>query len=184
MQHVCAEAHAQRIAVEAELPPLPGVGGQATAPSEGSRPTEPDQASEFVRATSVDALAINVGQQHLHGHQIVRLDLDRLTRLEHALDLPLVLHGASSANRRDLAAAINRGVCKINVDSVLKQAYFAALRDACQKVQADANPYEVIRSGLASDVLAASRLTMRQVTKNWMKLFGSAGKAPAKINRT
>ena len=180
VRHVCAQAHTGKSAVEAELMPLPGVGGQAAAPADASRLTDPDQARAFVDATGVDALAVNIGQRHLHGRQTVRLDLDRLDRLKQALDLPLVLHGASSVDRGDLEKAIGLGVCKINLGSVLKQAYLAALRDACQKVKADANPYEVIGSGLASDVLAAGRLTMQKVTEQWMNLFGSAGKAPAR----
>ena len=107
---------------------------------------------------------------------MVRLDLDRLRRLR-ALSVPLVLHGGSSIDAADLRAAIEIGVRKINVGSRLKQTYFNALRRACADVDATANPYEVIGSGLAQDVLVPGRLALQRDVERWMHLFGSAGKA-------
>jgi len=52
----------------------------------------------------------------------------------------LVLHGASSVDRGDLAEAVRRGIRKINVGSILKQAYFRALCAACRRTAPDANP--------------------------------------------
>ena len=127
------------------------------------RVTDPDEARRFVAETGVDALAVNVGQLHLHGRQKVRLDLDRLSQLRAAVDVPLVLHGASSVEPADLAEAVRRGIRKINVASVLKQTYFQALAAACRHTEPDANPYEIIGSGLPEDVLrpAASRCRKR-----------------------
>ncbi len=90
------------------------------------------------------------------------------------MDVPLVLHGASSVEPDDLAAAVRRGVRKINVGSVLKQSYFQALCAACGQTKADANPYEIIGSGLPEDVLMAGRLAMQKTVEQWMALFGSA----------
>ena len=76
----------------------------------------------------------------------------------------------------DIRAAVAAGVRKINVGSRLKQAYFTALRDACRAVPATANPYEVIGSGLAIDVLVPGRLAMQRDIEAMMQLFGSAGR--------
>ena len=73
--------------------------------------------------------------------------------------------------------AIEIGVRKINVGSRLKQSYLAALSSACAATPASANPYEVICSGLASDVLAHGRLAMQRDVEAMMHLFGSAGRA-------
>ena len=89
--------------------------------------------------------------------------------------MPVVLHGGSSIAPEDIRAAVAAGVRKINVGSRLKQACFAALRDACIAVPATANPYEVIGSGLANDVLVAGRLAMQRDIEAMMQLFGSAG---------
>ena len=43
----------------------------------------------------------------------------------------------------------------------------------------NANPYEVIGSGLDDDVLVAGRLAMAAEVAQMMRLFGSAGRADA-----
>jgi ketose-bisphosphate aldolase len=171
-----ARAHAKGAAIEAEAAPLAGVGGDLTAgDAQDKRLTDPTEARIFVKQTGIDAFAVNVGQVHLHGRRLVRLDLERLKALV-SIPVPLVLHGASSVDPDDLRAAIGLGVRKINVGSRLKQAYFNALRDAAASADAG-NPYEVIGSGLDCDVLVAGRLAMQSEVESLMKLFGSAGKA-------
>lgn len=175
---IAVEAHARGAAVEAEIEALVGVAGDGDARCGASdaRLTDPVEARAFVAATGVDALAVNVGQIHWHGRRAARLDLERLRRLR-ALSVPLVLHGGSSIDAADVRGAIELGVRKINVGSRLKQAYFNALRAACADVAATANPYEVIGSGLAGDVLMPGRLAVQRDVENWMRLFGSAGRA-------
>jgi len=169
--------HARGAAIEAELAPLPGVGGDLDPSKElDTRPTDPESAGSFVAATGVDALAVNIGQMHLHGRRVVRLDLDRLRALA-TLPVPLVLHGATSIAPSDLQAAIEIGVRKVNVGSRLKQAFLNALREACRSVPENANPYECIGSGLDNDVLVAGRRAMAAEVAQMMRLFGSSGRA-------
>lgn len=178
VRRVAEIAHAAGAAVEGEPAALPGVsGGLREAPPQ-SRQTDPAQARDFAAATGVDALAVNIGQVHLHGRAEVRLDLERLSALAAAVPVPLVLHGASSVAPADLQEAIRRGVRKINVGSALKQAFFEAVRQACAAVPpAGYNPYEVMGSGFRQDVLMAGRLAMRKVVEGYLRLFGSAGQA-------
>lgn len=177
---VVEKAHAAGAAVEAELGALPGVGGGLQELPEGMVLTGAAEARAFAERTGVDALAVNVGQAHLHGRAEVYLDLARLAGLAHTVPVPLVLHGATSVARRDLAQAVSLGIRKINVGSALKQAYFEALRQACASVPAKYNPYDVVGSGHASDVLIAGRVAVQRVTEELMHLFGSAGKATAR----
>jgi len=180
MEHVCqvvGKAHGASIAVEAELESPPGISGQlSTVPSDLCL-TNPIQAREFVEHTDVDALAVNIGQAHLHGRSMVHLDLSRLAELKENIPVPLVLHGASSICRTDLEEAVSLGIRKINVGSVLKRSYFEAMSGACAKVGDDYNPYEVIGSGFEADVLATGRLAMQKTVEDLMRLFGSACKA-------
>lgn len=171
-----ALAHARGAAVEAEVAALPGVGGDLDPATEDLHPTDPDAARRFIAATGIDALAVNVGQMHLHGRRLVRLDLDRLRALA-TLPVALVLHGATSIAPADLQAAIGIGVRKINVGSRLKQAFLGALREACRAVSEGSNPYEVIGSGIDGDVLLAGRRAMAAEVERLMHLFGSAGRA-------
>jgi ketose-bisphosphate aldolase len=173
---IVAHAHARGAAVEGELRPLAGVGGELSSASQDARFTNPEEAREFVERTGIDALAVNVGQAHVHGRSFVRLDLDRVAELKDAVPVPLVLHGASSVDRDDLRAAIARGIRKINIGSVLKQAYFGALRSACVARDETVNPYEVIGSGLDADVLVAGRVAMQETVEELIRRFGSAGR--------
>jgi fructose/tagatose bisphosphate aldolase len=178
IRDITERAHGRGAAIEAELAPLAGVAGDLSLePAEAdARLTDAAEASAFVEATGVDALAVNVGQLHLHGRKAARLDLERLSRLR-ALGVPMVLHGGSSIDAGDLREAIALGVRKINIGSRLKQAYFNALRDAVAAVPAAANPYEIIGSGLKDDVLIPGRLAMQREVERLTHLFGSAGKA-------
>jgi hypothetical protein len=63
------------------------------------------------------------------------------------------------------------------VGSAIKSAYFEAVRDASVRAGDQYNAYEVIGSGLAADVEAAGRVAMRAVVEDFMRVFGSAGKA-------
>jgi fructose/tagatose bisphosphate aldolase len=168
-------AHAKGVAIEAEVAPLPGVGGEAPEGDVDRRLTDPAVAHRFVSETAIDALAVNVGQLHLHGRRIVRLDLDRLRSLA-TLPVPLVLHGASSVDTGDLQEAIRLGIRKINVGSRLKQSFLAAMREAAMRSDS-VNPYAAIGSGLAGDVMVAGRLAMQAEVQRLMRIFGSAGRA-------
>ena len=177
VRDVAKAAHRVGAEVEGEISALPGMGGTLVEPPAVVRLTEIETALSFVYETGVDALAVNLGQMHLHGRQQVRLDLDRLRELKSVLSIPLVLHGASSIGRDDLQAAVKLGIRKINVGSKLKQTYFETLREACDNMGEIYNPYVVVGSGLEGDVLAAARLALRDVVADLMRLFGSAGKA-------
>ena len=175
---VADRAHKLGAAVEAELESLPGVGGDYSDNGRHDfRMTDPADARGFVMQTNIDALAVNIGQVHVHGRRTVRLDLDQLKQF-HDLSVPLVLHGATSVSRDDLRAAIQLGIRKINVGSLLKQVYFDALRDACATVGEWSNPYEVVGSRLESDVLVSGRIAIQNAVGELMQVFGSAGKAP------
>lgn len=177
VRQVAEKAHQLGAAVEGEIATLPGLGGLLAEPLEEARFTSIEAALEFVAETKVDALAVNLGQMHLHGRRELGLDVDLLGELRRRLSLPLVLHGATSVRGEDLQAAIKAGIGKINVGSLLKQTYFEALRSACNDVGQDNNPYVVVGSGLEGDVLVAARQALQDVVAGLMRLFGSAGRA-------
>ncbi|HIJ72578.1 MAG TPA: hypothetical protein HPP83_00615 [Candidatus Hydrogenedentes bacterium] len=177
VRQVADAAHARAAAVEGEITPLTGAGGGHVGTAARHPATDVVQALEFLERTQVDALAVDIGQVHTHGRTEARLDLERLANLHASLRVPLVLHGATSVAPADLAEAPRRGIRKINVGSALKQVYFDALRQACARAPRDYNPYEVIGSGLATDVLTVARVTLQRKVEGLIELFGSAGKA-------
>jgi len=179
-------AHRSGAAVEGEIIPLPGAGGNYHPVPNGAglgarldefRLTGIEEAEAFVSQTGVDTFAVNVGQAHWHGRDQAALDLERVARLAQVLEVPLALHGASSIRPGDLTRAIALGVRKVNVGSRLKQAFFNALREACLSAGEEYNPYEIVGSGLPGDVLAAGRRALQVEVERWMALLGSAGKA-------
>lgn len=177
VRQTVAYAHPRGAAVEAEMASPPGLDGHMKEMPADLCLTDSDEALRFVADTGVDALAVNVGQVHLHGREQVGLDLARLAALRKAVPVPLVLHGATSIRREDLREAARVGARKINVGSVIKRAYFEAMRQASVAAGDTYSPYDVIGSGLDKDVLAAGRVAMQRVVEDMMGLFGSAGKA-------
>ncbi len=177
VSRVVGKAHPAGAAVEAELGPLPGVAGEFATLPRDVRLNDPGECREFVEPTDVDLLAVNVGQAHLHGRSPVSLDHEKLRELVRAVPVPLVLHGASSIPSGELRAAIQSGVRKINVGSVLKQTYFDALRRACREIGESYNPYAILGSGTESDVLVTGRVALQEKVEELLRLFGSAGQA-------
>lgn len=117
--------------VEAELGVVTGDEDQSTSAS-AAPGTDPEQAKTFVEQTGVDALAVAVGNVHGMTSRPVVLDLDRLADIRARTSVPLVLHGASGMAVADIAAAIELGVAKINVNAEVRGAYIRALADCTE----------------------------------------------------
>jgi tagatose 1,6-diphosphate aldolase GatY/KbaY len=113
------------IAVEAELGRVEGDEDLA-AQTAGGALTDPGEAAAFVRASGVECLAVSVGNVHGHYTGTPALDWERLERLRGA-GAPLALHGASGLPDADLRRAVSLGIAKVNVNTELRAAYFAAL---------------------------------------------------------
>lgn len=146
-------AHDHGVVVEAELGKLAGVEDDVKVAAKDASYTDPDQVQEFVDKTGVDSLAIAIGTSHgafkFKGQPKLRFDiLDEVAK--RLPEFPIVLHGASSVPQHlvekinhfggsmpgaqgvpedMLREAARRAVCKINIDSDLRLAVTAALRE-------------------------------------------------------
>lgn len=89
--------------------------------------TDPLSAVRFVHATGVEMLAVSIGNVHGRAPRGARLDLTRLERIRAAVDVPLVLHGASGIPPDQVSEAVARGIAKINVGSGVQRAFAAGL---------------------------------------------------------
>ena len=112
--------------VEAELAGIAGDEDRSTGAAAGAL-TDPAQAAEFVRRTGVDALAVAIGNVHGIPSARVHLDLELLRAIAKAVDVPLVLHGASGLPSDQVEAAIRLGVAKLNVNTELRRALVEAV---------------------------------------------------------
>jgi fructose-bisphosphate aldolase, class II len=150
-----AWAHAHGLWLEAELGE---VGGKDGAHAPGVR-TDPTEAVLFVADTGVDALAVAVGSSHAMTDRTAALDFDLIGRLRDAVPVPLVLHGSSGVADEDLVKAVQAGIVKINVGTILNVAFTDAVR-----VQLSAGPVVDPRKYLAPAREAVARTVAHVVT--------------------
>ena len=154
-RQVVEYAHDHGVVVECELGRLEGVEDDVkVAIGQGSY-TDPDQVYDFVTRTGVDSLAIAIGTSHgaykFKPGTKPQLRFDILEEVQKRLPgFPIVLHGASSVipefvekinkyggNMPDaigvpedmLRQAASMAVCKINIDSDLRLAMTASVRE-------------------------------------------------------
>jgi fructose-bisphosphate aldolase class II len=121
---IVAWAKSHGIWIEAELGEI---GGKNDAHAPGVR-TRPDEASAFVAATKVDALAVAVGSSHAMTDKSASLDLSLISQISQQVDVPLVLHGSSGVPDGMLQAACRAGVVKINIGTALNQVATGEIR--------------------------------------------------------
>jgi fructose-bisphosphate aldolase class II len=162
-------AHARGVVVEAELGRLAGVEDAVKVNAKDATYTDPDQAVEFVQRTGVDSLAIAIGTSHgaykFKGDP--QLDFARLEKIAKLLPgFPLVLHGASTVlpefvakcnqyggQLKDakgvpeemLKRAGTMGICKINIDTDLRLAMTASVREFLANNPDKFDPREYLR---------------------------------------
>ncbi len=188
-------AHDKGVVVEAELGKLAGIEDDVKVTSDDAQYTQPDEVEEFVDRTGVDSLAIAIGTSHgafkFKPGQKPQLRFDILEEVSKRLpNFPIVLHGASSvsqeyvkiiqANGGNLADAIGipeemlreaarSAVCKINIDSDLRLAMTAGIREVMWNDPAKFDPREYLKVGrqYVKDVVA------HKITE----VLGSNGKA-------
>jgi fructose-bisphosphate aldolase class II len=183
-------AHPKGVSVEAELGRLAGV-EEKTVEEKEAVLTDPKAAKEFVERTGVDALAVAIGTSHgaYKFKAEPKLDFERLEQIKETVNVPLVLHGASSVPQwiiekavkygaelagakgtpeEHIKKAISLGIAKINIDTDLRLAFTATVREVLANSPKEFDPRKIL--GPAKDA-------MREVIKGKMRLFGSSGKA-------
>lgn len=162
-------AHAHGVTVEGELGRLAGVEDAVNVSAADATYTDPDQAVEFVKRTGVDSLAIAIGTSHgaykFKGEP--QLDFDRLAKIASLLPgFPIVLHGASTVLPEFVAKcnqyggklqdakgvpedmlrkAGTMGVCKINIDTDLRLAMTASVREYLANTPEKFDPRDYLR---------------------------------------
>lgn len=169
-------AHDHGVVVEGELGRLAGVEDDVKVHAKDSSYTDPDQVQEFVDRTGVDSLAIAIGTSHgaykFKPGTKPQLQFDILEEIGRRLPgFPIVLHGASSVipkyveiiNQNGgalkdaigvpedmLRKAASMAVCKINIDSDLRLAMTAGIRQVLAEKPDVFDPREYLKVGRAN----------------------------------
>ena len=193
-KEVVKYAHDRGVVVEAELGQLAGIEDEVNVSAEHASYTSPDEVYEFTTKTNIDSLAIAIGTSHgafkFKKGQKPQLRFDILEEVERRLpNFPIVLHGASSVPA-DKVALINKfggkmedaigipdemlrkaasmAVCKINIDSDLRLAFTAAIRQYLAENPSHFDPRQY---------LGAARTALQEVVKyKLINVLGSNNK--------
>ena len=153
-RQVVEYAHDHGVVVEGELGTLAGIEDEVQVSAEASSYTRPEEVEDFVTRTGVDSLAIAIGTSHgaykFKPGTKPQLRFDILEEVSRRLPgFPIVLHGSSSVPQEfvkiinenggnmpgaigvpedQLREAAKMAVCKINIDSDLRLAMTACIR--------------------------------------------------------
>lgn len=186
-------AHERGVVVEGELGRLAGVEDDVKVSSEDSSYTQPDEVEEFATKTGVDSLAIAIGTSHgaykFKPGTIPHLRFDILEEVSKRLpEFPIVLHGASSVPQEFvniinsnggklpdaigipeelLRKAATMAVCKINIDSDIRLAMTATIRQFLNEHPDKFDPREYLKP--------ARQAVKDMVTHKIVDVLGSNG---------
>lgn len=161
-------AHACKIPVEAEI----GQIGKMDASDEPGVARErikefmakPREAEKFVKLTGIDSLAAAVGTIHGCKEPIAKLDIPLIEKIRDLTGVPLVLHGASGANDEEIRKGIAAGICKINIDTLIRMAFTNAIKEHLSQ-----NPNEID----PRIVLAPAKEAAKEIIRSRIRVLGS-----------
>ena len=187
-------AHPKGVVVEAELGRLKGIEDNISVSDKEAILTDPDEAVRLVKETGCDSLAIAIGTSHgaykFSSGSEPKLYFDRLQEIQEKLgDYPLVLHGASSVLQEyvkicnehggklpgalgvpedAITKASKMNVCKVNIDTDLRLAMTAKIRE-----EFDTNPENFD----PRKYLGPARTAIKEVVSHKLDILGCVNKA-------
>ncbi len=194
-REVVEYAHDHDVVVEAELGQLGGIEEDVVGVSGddiSKHLTDPAQVEEFVGKTDCDSLAIACGTSHgaFKFKSEPKLALDVIEGVSKRLPgFPLVMHGSSSVLKefKDLinkyggdmpdamgvpedaiSRAVKMAVCKVNIDTDLRMALTAKIRQVFVESPGEFDPRKYLGPG---------REAIRNMVKHKLQVLGCAGKA-------
>ncbi len=134
-----------------------------SVPDGVGRLTSVEEAVDFVNQTGVDMLAPAVGNIHgmVKGGEPA-LNIERISEISKAINLPLVLHGASGNSIEDVTNAINSGVAIVHINTELRVAYKQGLVKSLSEMPDEISPYKYLKG---------ARSEMQKVVEDKIKLF-------------
>ncbi|HZZ41407.1 MAG TPA: ketose-bisphosphate aldolase [Tepidisphaeraceae bacterium] len=161
--------------------------------------TDPVQAKDFWKRTNIDSLAVAIGTSHgafKFKHE-AKLAFNRIEEIMKTCPgLPLVMHGSSSVPQEfidlvnkyggnmpnakgvpedQIAMAVQKyGVCKVNIDTDLRLALTAKIREAFATKPAEFDPRNYLGPG---------REAIISMVRRKLHVLNSAGKAEAVLKQ-
>lgn len=122
-------AHRKGLSVEGEIGK---VGGTEDGLSSEVGYTDVAECVKFVKESKVDFVAIGAGTAHGEYKGKPKIDCSLIAAIKKAVNIPLVLHGASGLDSDTLQNCIKAGITKINFATELRKAYTQGVREMLQ----------------------------------------------------
>ena len=126
-KQICELAHIVGLDAEAGIGYVPDSRERLSQQEVKNLKTQVPQAEKFVQETKVDLLAVAIGSMRGMSERVIELDLELLEKLDNALKIPLVLHGASGVKWKSIQNAIQRGICKVNIASTFDERFIKTI---------------------------------------------------------
>jgi fructose-bisphosphate aldolase class II len=166
---VVAEARRYGADVEGEIESITGQEDGVGSDEESKRQTL-DVTLRYLEATGVDVFAPAIGNAHGTYKRAPVLDFQRVSDIVAAHPVPIALHGGSGLSDEQFQDCIARGCAKVNISTALKETYMqsslAFLTDAEASGKWD-----------PPSLFTAVGASVRELTRHYAGVFGSAGKA-------
>lgn len=142
---VVETAHIANVSVESELGTIGTTGNSIEGGTEGVIYTVPEEAKQFIEDTGIDTFACAIGTAHgIYPKDMKpKLRIDILKDITDQVSVPLVLHGGSSNKDEEIAEAVKNGICKINISSDIKVAFYEQARKTLSENPGYREPLEI-----------------------------------------
>lgn len=142
---VVETAHIANVSVESELGTIGTTGNSIEGGTEGVIYTVPEEANQFIEDTGIDTFACAIGTAHgIYPKDMKpKLRIDILKDITDQVSVPLVLHGGSSNKDEEIAEAVKNGICKINISSDIKVAFYEQARKTLNENPGYREPLEI-----------------------------------------
>lgn len=127
-----------------------------------------DDAVKLVENSGVDFLAVGIGTAHGFYEGKPEINFKRLAEINEALKLPLVMHGGTGIPEEDVRRAIQNGINKVNVGTIIRYTYISTVKEILDR--AGANIY-------TTDLKLPAVDAVKEQVKCWIKTCMSDGKA-------
>lgn len=142
---VVETAHIANVSVESEVGTIGTTGNSIEGGTEGVIYTVPEEAKQFIEDTGIDTFACAIGTAHgIYPKDMKpKLRIDILKDITDQVSVPLVLHGGSSNKDEEIAEAVKNGICKINISSDIKVAFYEQARKTLNENPGYREPLEI-----------------------------------------
>ncbi|UBV40184.1 class II fructose-bisphosphate aldolase [Staphylococcus xylosus] len=142
-------AHNNKVIVEGEVG---AIGGNEDGIVGNVKYADLNDCIRLAQEAKLDTLAPALGSVHGKYQGEPDLGFSEMKAIQEAIDIPLVLHGASGISDEDLLTAIHLGHAKINFNTEINIAWSNQLRQTLNQDKSLFNPQQILKPSKAAMV--------------------------------